>query len=102
MNLCRLTVSPSLVCPVFTVQRHHLISSPRLGTSPPSLIVVVSGNVAHGRGLSGNPPNTPAKTLEQLRVFSQTFMLVPDTSAPTRPGEVAKYYISADSLRFVG
>jgi len=95
MNSSRLTASPSLVCPVFTAQRHHLISSLRLGTSPPSLIVVVSGNVAHSRGLSGrNPPNT--------RAFSQTFMLVPDPSAPIRPGEVAKYYISADSLRFVG
>jgi len=77
--------------------------SPRPGTSPPSLVIVVSGNVTHGRGPSGNPPNTPAKTVEgHLRVFSQTFMLVPDTSATIKPGEIAKYYISADSLRFVG
>lgn len=73
------------------------------GTSPPSLLVIVSGNVTHGRGPSGNPPNTPAKTVEgHPRVFSQTFMLVPDTSAAIKPGEVAKYYVSADSLRFVG
>jgi len=103
MNSSRLTASPSLVCPVFTAQRHHLISSPRLGTSPPSLIIVVSGNVTHGRSLSSNPRNTSAKPSEgQPHVFSQTFILVPDANAPTRPGEVAKYYISADSLRFVG
>ncbi|KXN88873.1 NTF2-related export protein 1, partial [Leucoagaricus sp. SymC.cos] len=73
------------------------------GTSPPSLLVIVSGNVTHGRGPSGNPPNTPAKNVEgHPRVFSQTFMLVPDTSATIKPGEVAKYYVSADSLRFIG
>jgi NTF2-related export protein 1/2 len=30
-------------------------------------------------------------------------MLVPDPTAPaTKPGEVAKYYIGADIVRFVG
>ncbi|XP_006454166.1 hypothetical protein AGABI2DRAFT_147534 [Agaricus bisporus var. bisporus H97] len=73
------------------------------GTSPPSLLVIVSGNVTYGRGPSGNPPNTPAKTVEgHPRAFSQTFMLVPDSSAVIKPGEVAKYYVSTDSLRFVG
>lgn len=52
----------------------------------------------------GNPKTTPAKTIDgHPRVFSQTFMLVPDAAAGTsKPGEVAKYYIMADSLRFVG
>ena len=37
------------------------------------------------------------------RVFSQTFTLAPDPNAPpTKSGEVAKYYIIADALRFVG
>lgn len=75
-----------------------------LGTSPPSLLVTVSGNVTHGRGPSGNPPSTSSRNPEgHPRVFSQTFMLVPDSETPaTKPGEVAKYYISADALRFVG
>jgi hypothetical protein len=29
-------------------------------------------------------------------------MLVPDNTAPTKAGEVAKYYIIADTMRFVG
>jgi len=74
------------------------------GTQPPSLLITVSGNVTHGRGPAGNPPNTPSRTIDgHPRVFSQTFMLVPDSDAPpTKPGEVAKYYVSADALRFVG
>lgn len=37
------------------------------------------------------------------RVFSQTFMLAPDPNAPpTKTGEVAKYYVTADAFRFVG
>lgn len=79
-------------------------SSTRLGTQPPSLLITVSGNVTHGRGPAGNPPSTPSRTIDgHPRVFSQTFMLVPDSDAPpTKPGEVAKYYVSADALRFVG
>ena len=74
------------------------------GTQPPSLLITVSGNVTHGRGPAGNPPNTPNRAIDgNPRVFSQTFMLVPDSAAPpTKPGEVAKYYVSADALRFVG
>ncbi|TFK26640.1 NTF2-like protein, partial [Coprinopsis marcescibilis] len=73
------------------------------GSQPPSLLISVSGNVTHGKGPAGNPPNT-AKTIDgQPRVFHQVFMLVPDTNAPpTKPGEVAKYFIGADALRFVG
>jgi len=72
------------------------------GTSPPSLLISVSGRVTHGRGPSGN--QTTGKTVEGYpRAFHQTFMLVPDSAAaPTKVGEVGKYFISADCLRFVG
>ena len=75
-----------------------------VGAQPPSLLITVSGNVTHGLGPSGNPPGTPARSIEgHPRVFSQTFILVPDpTAPPTKPGEVAKYYVGADALRFVG
>ncbi|KAF4612237.1 hypothetical protein D9613_004211 [Agrocybe pediades] len=73
------------------------------GAQPPSLLVTVSGSVTHGRGPTGNPPKTPVREIEgHPRVFSQTFILVPDTTAPTKVGEVAKYYVGADALRFVG
>lgn len=74
------------------------------GSQPPSLLVTVSGTVIHGRGPAGNPAATPAKSVDgQPRVFSQTFMLVPDpTAPPTKTGEVAKYYVNADAMRFVG
>ncbi|KAF8971678.1 hypothetical protein BDZ97DRAFT_1901410 [Flammula alnicola] len=74
------------------------------GAQPPSLLITVSGNVTHGRGPAGNPPDTPPRSIEgHPRVFSQTFILVPDpTAPPTKPGEVAKYYVGADALRFVG
>lgn len=74
------------------------------GSQPPSLMVTVSGTVIHGKGPAGNPASTPSKSLDgQPRVFSQTFMLAPDTAAPkTALGEVAKYYVNADAMRFVG
>ncbi|KAF8215939.1 hypothetical protein K438DRAFT_1799754 [Mycena galopus ATCC 62051] len=75
------------------------------GTQPPSLLIVVSGSVTHGKGPSGNPATTTRSNKEgHPRVFSQTFMLVPDAAAPapSAVGELAKYYISADALRFVG
>ena len=91
----------SLGCFVFT-----LIQLPFLcvGAQPPSLLITVSGNVTHGLGPSGNPPDTPARSIEgHPRVFSQTFILVPDPTAPlTKPGEVTKYYVGADVLFFVG
>ncbi|KAI0654456.1 NTF2-like protein [Cubamyces menziesii] len=74
------------------------------GSQPPSLLVTVSGIVTHGKGPAGNPANTPRHEVEgHPRVFSQTFVLAPDPNAPpTKSGEVAKYYITADALRFVG
>ncbi|CCL98142.1 uncharacterized protein FIBRA_00136 [Fibroporia radiculosa] len=74
-------------------------------SQPPNLLITVSGTVTHGRGPSGNPPATSNKSIDgQPRVFSQTFVLVPDPSAApsTKGGEVAKYYVNADAMRFVG
>ncbi|KAI0053419.1 NTF2-like protein [Auriscalpium vulgare] len=74
------------------------------GTQPPSLLVTVSGTVVHGGGPAANPAKIP-KTIEgHPRVFNQSFMLVPDTGTTVapKPGELAKYYITADSMRFVG
>ncbi|KAF9055975.1 hypothetical protein BJ165DRAFT_1429921 [Panaeolus papilionaceus] len=87
--------------------KHEIMSfdcHPIPGSSPPSLLITVSGNVTHGKGPAGNPPDTPSRSIEgHPRVFSQTFILVPDpTAPPTKPGEVGKYYVSADALRFVG
>lgn len=77
---------------------------PLIGSQPPNLLVTVSGTVTHGT--PANPPvsSTKSKNVDgQPRVFSQTFVLVPDQSAiPAETGEVAKYYISADALRLVG
>ncbi|CAL1694634.1 unnamed protein product [Somion occarium] len=89
------------------ITRHEVQSfdcHPIPGSQPPSLLVTVSGTVIHGRGPQGNPASTSSKSVDgQPRVFSQTFMLVPDSSAAkTTAGEVAKYYITADALRFVG
>ncbi|KAH9948229.1 NTF2-like protein [Amylocystis lapponica] len=89
------------------ISRHEVQSfdcHPIPGSQPPSLLVTVSGQVTHGRGPSGNPPGTPAKTIDgHPRVFTQTFMLVPDSNAPpTKAGEVAKYFVNADAMRFVG
>jgi len=86
------------------LRSNYLYFSLITGSQPPSLLVTVSGNVQHGRGPAGNPAATPAKSVDgQSRVFSQTFMLVPDpTAPPTKTGEVAKYYVNADAMRFVG
>jgi NTF2-related export protein 1/2 len=67
-------------------------------------MVTVSGIVTHGRGIAGNPPTTTNRNPEgHPRVFSQTFLLVPDTEATAAtPNQPAKYYVSADTLRFVG
>ncbi|KIJ66188.1 hypothetical protein HYDPIDRAFT_26558 [Hydnomerulius pinastri MD-312] len=74
------------------------------GSRPPSLLVTVAGNVTHGKGPAGNPAATQSRSVDgQPRVFFQTFMLVPDPTAPVaKAGEVAKYYVDADSMRFVG
>ena len=75
-----------------------------IGTSPPQLLITVSGNVTHGAGPTANPKGSNPKDPEgHPRVFCQTFMLVVDpTAPPSKPGEMAKYYVCADSFRFVG
>ena len=102
MMYSRLIVTPYQVRPLQNfITDAHVKST---GSQPPSLLVTVSGNVLHGRGPAGNPVATPNKSVDgQSRVFSQTFMLVPDpTAPPTKTGEVAKYYVNADAMRFVG
>jgi len=90
------------------VTKHEIQSfdcHPIPGKNPPSLMVTVSGNVTHGRGVSGNPPQTSKERNPEghPRVFAQTFLLVPDTEvAAAPPTQPAKYYISADAMRFVG
>lgn len=73
------------------------------GSRPPSLLVTVAGNVTYGKN-SEHPVTAPGRSVDgQPRVFFQTFMLVPDPAAPVAGvGEVAKYYVDADSMRFVG
>lgn len=100
----------SFDCHPIPGRRHHNGSAfllgnltPLAGSQPPSLLITVSGNVTHGGGPNANPASTHKKNIEgHPRVFSQTFMLVPDTTAPPKVGEVAKYYIIADTMRFVG
>ncbi|TFY63398.1 hypothetical protein EVG20_g6327 [Dentipellis fragilis] len=73
------------------------------GSQPPSLLITVTGSVVHGGGPSANPVSTPTKSIDgQPRVFTQTFILSPDVTATKSAGEVAKYYITADTMRFVG
>jgi NTF2-related export protein 1/2 len=70
-------------------------------SQPPALLVTVSGSVQHGPPPTSNPRQKVQDG--QPRVFSQAFMLVPDmTAAPAKAGEVGKYYIASDSMRFVG
>jgi NTF2-related export protein 1/2 len=85
------------------VYRFDTLLTAEAGSQPPSLLITVSGNVTHGDGPSANPPVALKKNIEgHPRVFSQTFMLVPDNTSPPKVGEVAKYYIIADTMRFVG
>lgn len=75
------------------------------GTTPPSLLVTVSGTVVHGKSAeTGATPTSSRSVDSQPRVFTQTFMLAPDTE-PTS-GDAAnkpvKYYVNTDSMRFVG
>jgi NTF2-related export protein 1/2 len=95
---------PSTPCvrTTFGLQAHARMF--RAASQPPSLLVTVSGTVVHGKGPDGNPRGTKPKAIDgQPRVFHQAFMLVPDTTAaPVKTGEVGKYYVGSDSMRFVG
>ncbi|TFY78794.1 hypothetical protein EWM64_g5218 [Hericium alpestre] len=73
------------------------------GSQPPSLLITVSGSVTHGGGPAANPASTPAKSVDgQPRVFTQTFILSPDSTTPPASGGLPTYYITADTMRFVG
>ncbi|KIJ54313.1 hypothetical protein M422DRAFT_25237 [Sphaerobolus stellatus SS14] len=66
-------------------------------TSPPALMITVSGLVTHAPNadsLTATPDTKNARNVDaQPRVFSQSFVL-------TKQEE--KYYVSADQYRFVG
>lgn len=102
MKFSRLTAIQSQVShPCFQFLTFIECGALGTGSQPPSLLVTVSGTVVHGKGPEGNPAATHNKSLDgQPRVFSQTFMLVPDPAAG--PGEQTKYYVNADAMRFVG
>lgn len=78
----------------------HAVPGSAAPGRPPSLLITVSGIVTFGE-----PSSAPAKTLDTApRVFSQTFLLLPDV-LPESTGDAAagpKYFVGADSLRFVG
>ncbi|KAG8924573.1 hypothetical protein FRC03_005624 [Tulasnella sp. 419] len=81
----------------------HAIPGSGSATRPPSLLITVSGLVTHGPQSTANTLPTSVKVFDAApRVFSQTFVLVPDESASTGQGAEPKYYVGADSLRFVG
>ncbi|KAF8586258.1 NTF2-like protein [Ramaria rubella] len=83
------------------VTKHEVQSydcHPIATTSPPALLITVSGLVTHGQGgasTSGAETKTVPSSRNvdvQPRVFSQTFILM----------KKEKYYVSADHFRFVG
>ncbi|KAF9270688.1 NTF2-like protein [Marasmius fiardii PR-910] len=88
--------------------KHEMLSfdcHPIPGSTPPSLLVNVSGSVIHGRQHPppANQGRGNTRSVDGLsRIFSQIFMLVPDPNVPPNPGEGTKYYVSVDALRFVG
>jgi len=68
-----------------------------------SLLVTVSGIVTHGPASRTDVVAATTKTLDEApRVFSQSFVLVPEEASPDGLPSDIKYYIAADSLRFVG
>ncbi|EJD03827.1 NTF2-like protein [Fomitiporia mediterranea MF3/22] len=76
-------------------------------TSPPSLLVTVSGTVVHGRAAVALTHPTASKSVDdQPRIFAQTFMLVPDSDNAAPGGDASssqvKYYVLSDDMRFVG
>lgn len=88
-----------------------LISHGSTGTTPPSLLVTVSGTVVHGDRPTSNKDGstwlttTTSKAVDdQRRVFTQTFMLTPDPEPQAGdPGKASVvYYVNTDAMRFVG
>ncbi|KAI5121301.1 hypothetical protein M0805_003770 [Coniferiporia weirii] len=89
--------------------RHEVQSfdcHPIPNTSPPSLLVTVSGTVVHGKTANAPHPTSSKAIDDQPRIFAQTFMLAPDTDASVPTTDAAKpqvkYYVLTDDLRFVG
>ncbi|BGP14607.1 hypothetical protein JCM10213_002225 [Rhodosporidiobolus nylandii] len=75
----------------------HPISGSATDSTPPSLVVTVSGQVSHGSNPTPSAGSISSKNFDNLpRVFSQSFILVfADPSA----GEQG-YLIASDSFRF--
>ena len=74
-----------------------------VATSPPSLLVTVCGIVMHRKDAVKSAHTTSKALDDQPRIFSQTFILTPDTEAAAEPGKSAvKYYVNTDDMRFVG
>ena len=76
------------------------------GTFPPSLLITVNGVVIHGKTARNTHPTSSKAVDDQPRIFSQTFILVPELernegNADTSSG-MMNYYILSDSMRFVG
>lgn len=81
---------------------YSLLPGSTTETRPPSLLITATGLVVHGPAASGDFIETGGKDIKAApRVFSQSFILVPDEEASV-PGEAPTYYITSDSLRFVG
>lgn len=55
----------------------------------------------HGKGAAIWHPTGSRSVDDQPRIFSQTFMLVPDTESDAATSQV-KYYVLSDDMRFVG
>lgn len=90
-------------------QSKHEIQSwdchPVPGTNPTAILVTVSGIVLHGEMPSKMPQTKKHGVLH--RIFSQSFVLTPEPKPMIQPGaeagqEADRYFIRADTMRFVG
>ncbi|CAG7854058.1 SubName: Full=Uncharacterized protein {ECO:0000313/EMBL:CCA69585.1} [Serendipita indica DSM 11827] len=75
------------------------------GTNPTAILVTVSGIVLHGEMPSKMPQTKKHGVLH--RIFSQSFVLTPEPKPMIQPGaeagqEADRYFIRADTMRFVG
>ncbi|GAA5967324.1 hypothetical protein JCM11641_000512 [Rhodosporidiobolus odoratus] len=76
----------------------HPISGSATDSTPPSLVVTVSGQVSHGSNPTPSAGSISSKNFDNLpRVFSQSFILV-FGGDPTK-GE-SGYLVASDSFRF--
>ncbi|KAG9007773.1 hypothetical protein FRB93_007164 [Tulasnella sp. JGI-2019a] len=78
----------------------HAIPGSASRGRPPSLLITVTGLVIHGPTVQSETVNINSKNFESApRIFSQSFVLVPDDIIS---GQEPKYYVATDSFRFVG